>query len=140
MRRRPRHRAMTLIEVLASLVIIAMLAGVCVPLLRSAATVMGEPRHPVASEARLELEALADMFVKNPAAFGVPSLDDLTMVQISSPDSSTPGQATVVRLTGDDAAEEAEWNHEWLVFREGDNVAFRFLQLAPKDDLKEAVP
>lgn len=143
MMHRSRHRAITLIEVLAALVIIAMLAGVCVPMLRSAASIIGEPQQLDASEARLDLEALADMFVMNPTAFGVESLDELTMVQIGSPDSSALSQVSVVRLTRDDETEETEgteWNHGWLVFREGGNVAIRFREPAPRDDSKEASP
>jgi prepilin-type N-terminal cleavage/methylation domain-containing protein len=138
MKLRSVNRGITLLEVLASLVIIGMLAGVCVPMLRSAGAVIGEPPRTDDSKAQLGLEAFADAIMKDPAAFAIDSLDELTTAQIVAPEGATLASVTIIKLAAD--SEDHDFKHEWLVLHDGEHRAIRFHWPPPKQESTERLP
>jgi prepilin-type N-terminal cleavage/methylation domain-containing protein len=134
MRRARLHRGLTLIEVLASLVIVALLAGVCVPMLQQAAGVMSEAAAADDSPLRLDLEAMADAFGADPASFGVGDVDAFSATEITSADFETIGSVSVERLQVPIAEEEGTFGHDWLVFRRGGLLALRLHPLPPQPE------
>ncbi|MCI0362313.1 MAG: type II secretion system GspH family protein, partial [Phycisphaerales bacterium] len=73
------QRALTLVEVLASIVLLTILAATCVPLLRAAMRTLGTQDAESASMAELGL--LANKLLDEPAAFDI---EDLQAVQSTS--------------------------------------------------------
>lgn len=106
---RPR-RALTLVEVLAATVLLAMLAAACMPLLQRAMRGMGAP--PEAPFNPVELAQLADSFLADPSAFGVESPSEQDELQLPWPEHPQRPPVTVRRLT----AQDAEADHTWLAF------------------------
>ncbi len=116
-----RRRGLTLLEVLASTVLLTMLAGACVPLLRKA---MNDLRRPDEPFALVELTRLAELFLADPSAFGVESLPSQSD-ELHLPWPERPGRSPVtVRRLSTDAPPP---DHAWLSFScEGQSI-FRWL-------------
>ena len=115
------RRGLTLLEVLASTVLLTMLASACLPLLRQAMSDLRPTDEPFAL---VELTQLAERFLADPPAFGVESLesqsDELHLPWPEQPDRSP---VTVRRLRVDAPPPD----HAWLSFScEGQRI-FRWL-------------
>ena len=116
-----RRRGLTLLEVLASTVLLTLLASACLPLLRQAMSDLGQMDEPFAL---VELTQLAELFLADPPAFGVESLpsqsDDLHL-----PWPERPGRSPVtVRRWRTDAPPP---DHAWLSFSCQGQRIFRWL-------------
>ena len=116
-----RRRGLTLLEVLASTVLLTMLAGACVPLLRKA---MNDLRRPDEPFALVELTQLAELFLTDPPAFGVESLpSQLDELHLPWPERPGWSPVTVRRWHADTPPRD----HAWLSFScEGQRI-FRWL-------------
>lgn len=116
------RRAMTLVEVLASLVLLTLLAGASASMLRSAAQAM--PREE--DSGAFELAALADAVLADPVAHGIDTpLHELTSLDIPWPDhpARPPARLRVLR------SDEPEADHAWLVLEWDGAAVSRWLAL-----------
>ena len=116
---RPR-RALTLVEVLAATVLLAMLAAVCMPLLQGAMRALDEPETPFNPA---ELSQLADSFLADASAFSAKSPSEQDELHFPWPEHPQRPLVTVRRLT----AQDAEADHTWLAFSSSDTVIFRWV-------------
>ena len=98
-----RRHGLTLVEVLAATVLLAMIAAACLPLLRSSMRALRDP--PPAVEL-LDLSRLADRFVADPAGFGAEAPQDES-IELGWPEHPDRSPVTVRRFTAGD--EDAEW-------------------------------
>lgn len=115
------RRGLTLLEVLASTVLLTLLASACLPLLQRAMSDLRPTDEPFAL---VELTQLAERFLADPPAFGVESLespsDELHLPWPEQPDRSP---VTVRRLRADPSPHD----HVWVSFScEGQRI-FRWL-------------
>ncbi len=125
------RRALTLVEVLAATVLLAMLAATCMPLLQRAMRALDEPEAPFNP---LELSQLADSFLADPSAFGVESPCDQDELHFPWPEHPQRPPVTVRCLT----AQATEVDHTWLAFSSGNTFIFRWV---PVDhNAQEPVP
>ena len=118
-----RRRGLTLLEVLASTVLLTLLASACLPLLRQAMSDLRPTDEPFAL---VELTQLAERFLADPPAFGVESLPS-QLDELHLPWPERPGRlpVTMHRLTAD--APPPPHDHAWLSFScEGQRI-FRWL-------------
>ena len=106
------QRGLTLIEVLASTVLLTLIAATCVPLLRQA---MEAAREPVRSIDLADLAELADRLVADPEA--MESLGFESQQELPWPDLADGPPVVITRF---DAAggrtADGEVNHTWLTF------------------------
>ncbi len=128
-----RRRGLTLLEVLASTVLLTMLASACLPLLRQAMSDLRQTDEPFAL---VELTQLAELFLADPSAFGVESLpSELDELHLPWPEQSDRSPVTVRRLSADAPPHD----HDWVSFScEGQRV-FRWLAVEA-DDAQESEP
>ena len=126
-----RRRGLTLLEVLASTVLLTMLAWACVPLLRQAMNDLRQMNEPFSL---LELTQLAEVFLADPSAFGVESppseLDELHLPWPEHPDRLP---VIVHRLS----AGVEPLDHAWLSFRSEGQRIFRWIAI---EDEQESEP
>ncbi len=112
------RRGLTLLEVLAATVLLAVLAGACVPILRHAARAMNTPS---ASSDLRELAALADAFVEGPGEFGIAPDSMPLEFELDWPESPDRVPVRVRILTADAPDAEDLWlafaTDEWFVLR-----------------------
>ncbi len=112
------RRGMTLLEVLAATVLLAVLAGACVPILRHAARALNTA--PASFDLR-ELAVLADAFVEGPSEFGVARDSIPSEFELNWPESPERDPVTVRIVTPDAPNAEDLWltfaTHEWFVLR-----------------------
>lgn len=125
------RRALTLVEVLAATVLLAMLAAACMPLLQRAMRGLDEPEAPFNP---VELAQLADSFLADPSAFGVESPSEQDELHFPWPEHPQRPPVTVRRLT----AQDAEADHTWLAFSSGKTFIFRWVPVY--HNAKEPVP
>ena len=128
-----RRRGLTLLEVLASTVLLTMLASACLPLLQKAMSDLRQTDEPFAL---VELTQFAELFLADPLAFGIESLpsesDELQVPGLAQPDRSP---VTVRRLSADAPPHD----HAWVSFScEGQRV-FRWLAVEA-NDARESEP
>ena len=127
---RPR-RALTLVEVLAATVLLAMLAAACMPLLQRAMRGLDEPDAPFNP---LELSQLAASLLADASAFSVESPYQQDELQLPWPEHPQRPPVTVRRLM----AQDVESDHAWLAFSSGKTFIFRWV---PVDhNAQEPVP
>ena len=128
-----RRRGLTLLEVLASTVLLTLLASACLPLLRQA---MSDLRRTDEPFALVELTQLAELFLADPSAFGVASLpSQLDELHLPWPEQPDRSPVTVRRLSADTPPPD----HAWLSFScEGQRI-FRWLAVEA-DDARESEP
>ena len=126
-----RRRGLTLLEVLASTVLLTMLASACLPLLRQAMRDLRPTDEPFAL---VELTQLAERFLADPSAFGVESLpSQLDELHLPWPERPDRSPVTVRRLTAD-APPPPPHDHAWLSFScEGQRI-FRWLAVEAEPD------
>lgn len=119
-------RALTLVEVLAATVILAMLAGAVVPLLADARRTL---EHEQSTIEIIDLEQLAADFVDEPKSFGFED-DLLTLTELTIPWPDAPDQPDVriSRIDTEDA------HHIWLIF-ECDSLSVSHWLIKPKEEL-----
>ncbi len=130
---RPR-RALTLVEVVAATVLLAMLAAACMGLLQRAMRGLDEPSPPDAPFELFELSQLADSFLADASAFGVESPSEHDELQLPWPEHPQRPPVTVHHLT----AQDADADHLWLAFSSGKTFIFRWI---PVDhDTEDPVP
>ncbi len=115
------RRGMTLLEVLAATVLLAVLAGTCIPTLRHAARALSTPS---ASFDLYELAALADAFVEGPSEFGMapdalPSEFELHWPELPDHD------PVRVRIVTPDAPDT---EHLWLTFATDEWFVLRWMK------------
>ena len=128
------RRALTLVEVLAATVLLAMLAAACMPLLQRAMRALRAPPPPDAPFELFELSQLADSFLADASAFGVESPSEQDELQLPWPEHPQRPPVIVRRLT----AQATEVDHTWLAFSSGKTFIFRWV---PVDhDTEEPVP
>lgn len=125
-----RRRGLTLLEVLASTVLLTMLAWACVPLLRQAMTDLRQTDDPFAL---VELTQLAEMFLVDPSAFGVVALpspgDEL---HLPWPEQSDITPVIVHRLSADTEPHD----HAWLSFTSEGQRIFRWLAIKDEQEFE----
>ncbi len=126
-----RRRGLTLLEVLASTVLLTMLAWACVPLLRKA---MNDLRRPDEPFALVELTQLAELFLTDPPAFGVESLpSQLDELHLPWPEQPDRSPVIVHRLS----AEAGPHDHAWVSFTSQGQRIFRWI---PRQIEQESQP
>ncbi|MEE8154268.1 MAG: prepilin-type N-terminal cleavage/methylation domain-containing protein [Phycisphaerales bacterium] len=128
-----RRRGLTLLEVLASTVLVTMLASACLLLLRQAMSDLRPTDEPFAL---VELTQLAELFLADPSAFGVESLESPSD-ELHLPWPEQPGRSpvTVRRLSADASPPD----HAWLSFSCQGQHIFRWLAVEA-DDARESEP
>ncbi len=116
-----RRHGLTLLEVLASTVLLTMLASACLPLLRQAMSDLRPTDEPFAL---VELTQLAELFLADPSAFGVESLSS-QLDELHLPWPERPGRSpvTVRRLSADAPPPD----HAWVSFSREEQRIFRWL-------------
>ena len=123
-----RRRGLTLLEVLASTVLLTMLAWACGPLLRKAMNDLRQPDEPFAL---IELTQLAGMFLADPSAFGVESPpSELDELHLPWPDQSDRSPVVVHRLS----AEAGPHDHAWLSFTSEGQRIFRWIAIEQESE------
>lgn len=129
-----RMRGLTLIEVLAATVLLAVLAAAVVPMLRYA-TDAARQQGPIDLA---QLSRAADAIIADPEQFGIDALDDVSETQITWPSGDGGrGSTLVVRLMASvDVAD-----HAWLVFswdsgtdNSGTECVFRWVEISAEDE------
>jgi len=116
-----RPRGLTLVEVLISTALLAVLASACLPLIARATRLLHESsisNHNELPEFDLdELSELADEVITDPTAFGLdemPTAGEFTVMWKDKPEQSPPPvQIRILEAIGDGAAAD----HHWLEFR-----------------------
>ncbi len=115
------RRGLTLLEVLAATVLLAMLAGACVPILRRAARALNPP--PTSIELR-ELAVLADAFMAEPSESGFAAESMPGEFELTWPDSPDRDPVSVEIMTTE--APNAE--HLWLIFAADEWFVLRWMK------------
>ncbi|MCH8151426.1 MAG: prepilin-type N-terminal cleavage/methylation domain-containing protein [Planctomycetes bacterium] len=128
------RRALTLVEVLAATVLLAMLAAACMPMLQRAMRALGAPPPPDAPFELFELARLADSFLADPSTFSAKSPSEHDELQLPWPEHPQRPLVTVRRLR----AQDAEVDHTWLAFSSGKTFIFRWVPV--HHDTEEPVP
>ena len=120
---------MTLVEVLAALVLMGMVAGATLPLLRSSVRALRAP-EPAASA--FTLEGIADSLVADPEALGLESLPTSGVVVLAGggPASAALGRVQVELLR----AQDPDVEHAWLAVSGGGRTVYRWLADPPRGD------
>ena len=122
-----RRRGLTLLEVLASTVLLTMLASACLPLLRQAMSDLRPTDEPFAL---VELTQLAELFLADPPAFGVESLESQSdELHLSWPEQPDRSPVTVRRLSVDAPPPD----HVWVSFSCQGQRIFRWLAVEADD-------
>ena len=124
-------RGLTLVEVLAATVLLAILAATCMPLLQRAMRALETIKQPFEL---LELAQFADSLLADPSAFGVEAPSQLAELQLSWPEQPDRSLITVRRLS----ASDPESDHAWLTFSCGGRAVYRWVPLEPEPE--ERVP
>ncbi|MCP3905290.1 MAG: prepilin-type N-terminal cleavage/methylation domain-containing protein [Planctomycetes bacterium] len=122
------HRGLTLVEVLASTVLLVVIATVCLP------TITAAREHLAADPDMVPVDLLgaaADEFMAEPESHGVESLPDLEQVEITP----SIGAVVVTRVEGSTDAD-----HVWLRFSAGTTSVFRWVRLPEEEAIEEASP
>jgi len=116
------RRGLTLLEVLAATVLLAILAGACVPMLRSALPALRPPQRQFEL---LELARVADSVVAEPSVFGVDAVSEAGEQRMGWPGHTDRPVITIRLLAADDSDPE----HGWLVFSSGGWTVHRWMEL-----------
>ena len=121
------RRGLTLVEVLASTVLLALIAAACTPLLRQATRLMCDPGH---SFELFELSRLADALISDPTAFGLESVHGQSNFEVAWSDQPDRSAVAVRLLTAD----TEDVDHAWLTFACDGWVVSRWVPLEARDD------
>ena len=105
------RRGLTLIEVLASTVMLTMIAATCVPLLRQA---MEAAREPDRSIDLADLAEFADRLVADPDA--MESLGHESQLELPWPDLPDRPPVVITRFDAAGGDTNGEVDHTWLTF------------------------
>jgi prepilin-type N-terminal cleavage/methylation domain-containing protein len=116
------RRGLTLLEVLAATVLLAILAGACVPVLQRALSALRPSQRQFEL---LELARVADSVVAEPSAFGVDAVSEASEQRMGWPDHTDRPVITVRLLAADDPDAE----HGWLAFSSGGWTVHRWMEL-----------
>lgn len=126
-------RGLTLIEVLASVVLLTMLAGACLPLLQNAMRTLDEERQQ-GKVPLLEIGRMADEVIAEPEKFGFTTggIKATDVLSLSWPDHPERGQIQVNVLPASDSLEEqrgqaARLRGSWVKFTLGDQSVWRWM-------------
>lgn len=125
------HRGLTLVEILAATVLMAIVAGVCVPLLRQATRALDDRAAPFEMT---ELGQVADAVLADATAFGVDSASLDAGTSIEWPEHPQLPPITAYGLSCDDPAIA----HRWLVFSSGGWVVYRWMEIEAQEE--DAIP
>jgi prepilin-type N-terminal cleavage/methylation domain-containing protein len=124
------RRAMTLIELVAALALLALLVATSVPILQQSALALDVTAPPMSVD---ELGAVADLVMRDPTAFGIESLESIEHVAINWPtELQSEGEARPLVTIELLRAEEAI-DHGWLRFGAGDAATVRWLKLQEQE-------
>lgn len=115
-------RAMTLIEVLVSIVLLTMLAVACVPLIRDVAQPNSDDAIPLH-----ELSTFADNVMAEPEQFGIEQQKLNEPVELSWAEHAEREPIRLVRV--DTTTTDAPATHAWLLFTCGAHTVIRYLAL-----------
>jgi len=127
------RRAMTLVEALAATVLLAVLAGACLPLMQQAMRSLREA-DAAGFDVR-DLSLMADAFVAEPEAFTTVPFDDMTEIEVAWPDTADRDPVRVERLVRVDAPatdtpdDDDDDDHAWLVFSCGPFTVCRWVPI-----------
>jgi hypothetical protein len=124
-----RRRALTLVEVLAATVLLAILTGTCVPFIERAARDLAEPHGVVPID---ELGALADAVVADPEAFGIEDIRTVDRFELAWPEAPGRPAVGITMLTQETPAggeRTEEPTHAWLTFTSGEAIVFRWIEI-----------
>ena len=124
------RRGLTLVEVLASAVLLTLIASASVPVLRQAGRALREPPRP---HALFDLARFADKAVQDPDANGFDLPVDDSRLEVPWPDEPDWPAVTIRRLqAGPDA------DHVWLTFTCEPWTVVRWVAVDP--DVQEPEP
>jgi prepilin-type N-terminal cleavage/methylation domain-containing protein len=133
-------RGLTLLEVLASVVLLTMLAAACLPLLQKATRTIAETQAQSSSEF-LVIAEFADKLLKEPATFGVSDLAEIETLSLSWPDHPELEQITIEKFTAPMEQSGSELKEQlrgaWLKIECNGEVVYRWIPL-PAQDLDTA--
>ncbi len=125
------RRGLTLAEVLAATVLLAILAATCMPLLQRSMRALQTTKPPFEL---LELAQFADSLLADPSAFGVEAPSQLAELQLPWPEQPDRSLITVRRLS----ASDPESDHAGLAFSCGGRAIYRWVPLEREPE--ERVP
>lgn len=136
------HRALTLIEVLASIVLLTILAGSCVPLLQRAMRTLGEQQPR--SVSMVELGLLANKLMQEPATFSIDDLSKLDSLSLPCPEHPDRDPVEVKLLTAAESVDvkpsEERIPGIWLRLACDGQVIYRWLPAPPEEDQGASEP
>ncbi|GEM_PF-3947895 len=124
------RRAMTLIEVLAATVLLAILGSVCASVLRSVPVIPTDPASGTVSVDMLSLERAVDELLGDPDLREHVIADASVETSMPWPDEPAQPAIQVRRVEHESAAEESE--HAWVAFSCEQCIVWRCIEL-PKD-------
>ena len=122
-----RHRrGLTLVEVLAATVLLAVMAAVCTPLLRQSMRALDQAPVPFAPH---ELAAVADTVAADPGRYGAEGVEEITDQEIPWPDEPERPPITLRLIV----PEGPETDHAWLALTCGGVTVHRWINIVSLD-------
>ena len=135
------RRGLTLIEVLASLVLLSLIASACIPLLQRSMRIAGNSSQDQPGF-EIELARLADSMFEKPSEFGISEIEKLENALIGWPDDPARGQVLVERLAAAEklSAEEdvKRVQGSWLRISYSGAAIYRWIPAMEKGPEQEA--
>ncbi len=128
---RSSHRAMTLIEVLAATVLLAILGSVCASVLRSVSVIPTDPASGTVSVDMLSLERAVNELLDDPDLRERVIADASAEISLPWPDEPARPAIQARRVEHESAAEESE--HAWVAFSCEQCIVWRCIAL-PKEN------
>lgn len=128
--RADQRRAMTLIEVLAATVLLAILSSVCASLLRSVPALPANASGDTAAVDTLALERLADRLLDDEGLRERITADSSADFAADWPDDTGRPPVRIRRVIPDASAGKPA--HAWIAFACGDLIVWRYVAL-PKE-------
>lgn len=119
-----KHRGMTLLEILLATAMLALLAATCAPLLRNASAAIDGPSF---ESHHVELQRVADEFIKDPGCFGIEDVHAIDSFDITESE-TLPSSVHVQRLND----ESDEPKAIWLCFSYQDSFVLKRVRLDPR--------
>ena len=121
------RRALTLIEVLAATVLLAILSSVCASLLRSAPVAVAHESGDMAAIDMLALERLADELITEDDFLARLTTDSSADIIIGWPDRPARPPMRIRRVELGASGDEP--THAWVAFSCGELIVWRFIDL-----------
>ena len=93
------HRGLTLIEVLASVVLLALVASACIPLLQRSMRIVSASSCN-RSDFQIELAQLVQSIFESPSDFDIPNLAEVELISVAWPGNPEREPVKIERLVG----------------------------------------